>query len=118
MEKERDTAMGGMVIRWLIVIGLPINLIVNYYYGKSLYELGVQMIFVLQKYSNPALDYFFIFFTLIVDPIFIISCCCLLMLLMKQKLLAFVINIFIMFNTFFLTISKSFYIAPRPYWTH
>ena len=99
-------------------LAFPINLIANYFYSNQLYALGVEMILQMQKHSNPLLDYFFIFFTILVDPLLIISGCCLFLLIMKRKLTAFVTVIFILFNTYFLTISKSFYAAPRPYWTH
>jgi membrane-associated phospholipid phosphatase len=96
----------------------PLNLLINYFYSQPLYSLGVDLILQMQSYSNPFLDNFFIFFTILVDPMLIISGCGIFMLVMKRKLTAFITVIFILFNTYFLTISKSFYSAPRPYWTH
>jgi hypothetical protein len=72
----------------------------------------------MQKYSIPLLDYFFIAFTILVDPMLIIATYGLFLFIAKRKLNAFITVIFVLFNTYFLTISKSFYSAPRPYWTH
>lgn len=72
----------------------------------------------MQAYSCLPLDYFFIFFTILIDPLFVMSSCVLLMLFMKQRITAYSTVIFILFNTYFLTVTKAFYAAPRPYWTH
>lgn len=106
------------IIILLTALAFPLNLVINYFYSKSLYTLGVSLIFEMQKYSNPWLDNFFIFFTILVDPVLIILGCCIFVLVMKRKLTAFITVIFVLANTYFLTISKSFYSAPRPYWTH
>jgi hypothetical protein len=110
--------MNKKTVAVLVTILFPINLIINYLYSEPLYHLGVDLILQMQKYSNPALDYFFIFFTILVDPMLIISACCIYSMVAKKKLTAIVIVFFVLLNTFFLTISKSFYAAPRPYWTH
>lgn len=94
------------------------NIIINYLYSEPLYHLGVDLILLMQQYSNPFLDYFFIFFTIIVDPMLIISACFIYSMVSKKKLTSTVIVFFVLLNTYFLTISKSFYAAPRPYWTH
>lgn len=106
------------IVILLTTLAFPLNLIVNYYYNQPLYALGEEIILKIQTISFPLLDYFFIFFTILVDPVLIISGCCLFLLFSKPKLNAFITVIFILFNTYFLTISKSFYAAPRPYWTH
>lgn len=110
--------MNKKTVAALVTILFPINLIINYLYSEPLYHLGVDLILQMQQYSNPALDYFFIFFTILVDPMLIISACCIYSMVAKKKLTAIVIVFFVLLNTFFLTISKSFYAAPRPYWTH
>jgi len=105
------------IVILLVAIAFPINLIVNGYYAQPLYNMGVSMILRMQKYSTPLLDYFFIAFTFLVDPMLIITITVLFILLYRAKLTAFLTVIFVLFNTYFLTISKSFYSAPRPYWT-
>lgn len=102
----------------LVAVAFPLNLLFNSLYSQALYDLGVALILQMQKYSTPALDWFFIAFTVFVDPLFISAICCLYLLLAKHRLNAFITVIFVLFNTYFLTISKSFYSAPRPYWTH
>jgi hypothetical protein len=72
----------------------------------------------MQQFSTPALDYTFMFFTFLIDPVFIMASCCLFMLFMKRKIVAYTTVIFVLFNTFLLTTLKAFYAAPRPYWTH
>lgn len=111
-------AMLKKIVIWLVAIAFPLNLIFNSLYSQALYDMGVAIILDMQKYSTPLLDAFFILFTILVDPLLITSACCLFILATKRKLTAFITVIFILFNTYFLTITKSFYSAPRPYWTH
>lgn len=106
------------IVLLVVAICFPLNLYVNWHYSQALYDLGVALIMRMQQYSFPVLDYFFVFFTVLVDPMLIISIACLYILFAKQKMTAFITVIFTLFNTYFLTISKSFYSAPRPYWTH
>lgn len=83
MLNNNEGMVGNKFVIMAIILSLPINLVVNYYYSDSLYELGARMILQMQKYSNSYVDYFFIFFTLIVDPVFVAACCILYMLMNK-----------------------------------
>ncbi len=106
------------IVLLVVALCFPINLYVNWLYSQAVYDLGVALILRMQQYSFPLLDYVFTFFTMLVDPMLIITITCLFILFAKGKMTAFITVIFVLFNTYFLTISKSFYGAPRPYWTH
>lgn len=106
------------IVVWLVAIALPVDVILNQYYSQPLYDMGVELILYMQQFSTPLLDYIFMFFTFLIDPVFIMGSCCLFMLFMKRKIVAYSTVIFILFNTFLLTTLKAFYAAPRPYWTH
>ena len=71
---------------YLPILFTLLALILNYFYWKSLYELGVRFILFMQAHSTPALDNFFIFFTLIVDPVIIVGLIVLGFALLKKKL--------------------------------
>lgn len=90
----------------------------NYLYEQSLYLLGIDLIKHMQKHSNQFLDGFFLLVTMLIDPSIVVISIVALLFVSKDKKRAFLMTIFVVFNTYCAAVLKAYHIDPRPIWTH
>lgn len=102
---------------WIPTFILIFTFLLNYLYSKPLFQLGESLIFQAQKYSSPAIDYFFIFFTFLIEPYFVILSLAIALILFRKKFEGSIISIAVFLNTYIFMAMKACLTAPRPFWT-
>lgn len=102
----------------LIAFTFTFTVILNYLYERSLFLLGIDIIKGMQKHGNKFYDIFFLIITMFIDPSIVILGVVLLLVLSKNKKHAYLMTIFILFNTYCAATLKAYHIDPRPIWTH
>lgn len=102
----------------LIAVTFIFTVVLNYLYEKPLYLLGVDIIRGMQAHRNLFHDTFFLLVTMLIDPSIVVLAIVALLVLSKNKKKAFLMTLFVIFNTYCAAILKAYHIDPRPIWTH
>ena len=74
------------------------------------------MVYLQTHYRTPTLDKFFTIVTMFIDPAVVMVSTMVLLIISKNKEKASTVVLFILINTFFTGVLKTFYADPRPFW--
>lgn len=104
-------------ITYGLLISAVILLIINYTFRQSLYWLGIQMIRSMQSENSSFGRGFFQLVTMISQPLVIMVLVVIIMFGEVKKKHSFNVVMFLLFNIYLITLLKSFYSDPRPFWS-
>jgi hypothetical protein len=103
---------------YFVIAFLLFNILANIFYRTALFQLGENLIFWMQTFSNPVLDTFFTSVTLIIDPSVVVFSACAFVIIKKDKQKAIISLIFVLMNIYLTGVLKALYADPRPFWAN